>query len=262
MTEGTWLDEAKKNSGLLIFLGVLTVILGVLAIGTPFIAGVAVSVWVGILVGAAGVLRIVHAVKSGQWGVGIWGTIVGVLMVFAGIILFARPAVGVMSLTILLAIYLVVEGLSEIFVAFKMKPDRGWGWMLFGGFIAFILGVMIWRQFPMSGAWAIGTLFGIHVMITGWEMIIIGGGARSIAGTIEDAVEDSVDYADGAVDRAGDMAGDAVDKVKDLADDAVEVAGDAVDKAKDFAGDVVDKAEDVVEGAVDKAKDAFDGDKK
>ena len=114
MTEGTWLDEAKKNSGLLIFLGVLTLILGAIAIGTPFVAGVAVSVYVGILVAAAGVLRIVHSIKSKQWGVGIWGTVVGVLMVLAGIVMFARPVFGLATLTLVLTIYLLVEGFSEI----------------------------------------------------------------------------------------------------------------------------------------------------
>jgi uncharacterized membrane protein HdeD (DUF308 family) len=268
MNETTWLEEAKKNSGLLIFLGVLTVMFGIIAIATPFIAGVAVSVYVGILVAVAGVFRIVHAFKAQQWGVGIWGTVVGLLTVFAGILLFARPVLGLATLTLMLAIYLVVEGVTEIMVAFKMKPDQGWGWLLFGGIVALILGFMIWRQWPVSGAWAIGTLLGIHILITGWEMIILGSGARTFAGAIEGVVGDTVDTAGDMVDKAQDFAGevadkaeDVVDKAKDMAGDAVDAAGDMVEKAKDFAGDVADKAEDVVDDVVDKAKDTFDGKK-
>ena len=67
MAEATWLDEAKKNSGFLIFLGVLTVIFGLVAIGSPLITGVAVAVFVGFLLLASGVARIVHALKSKQW---------------------------------------------------------------------------------------------------------------------------------------------------------------------------------------------------
>jgi uncharacterized membrane protein HdeD (DUF308 family) len=243
MAEATWLDEAKKNSGFLIFLGILTVIFGVIAIGTPLITGVAVAVFVGFLLLASGIAQIVHAVKSRQWGTGIWGTVIGLLSVAAGLLMIFRPLVGLVTMTLLLAIYFLVDGISEIIAAFKIKPDQGWGWVLFNGIIAVVLGFMIWRQWPVSGAWAIGLLVGIHILMSGWTMIILGTGARRVAGAIEDAVEE-------AVDTAGDAAESAADKAEEM-----------VDKAKDFAEDVVDKAEDVAEDVVDKAKDAFDRDK-
>jgi len=132
----------------------------------------------------------------------------------------------------LIAIYFLVDGISEIIAAFKIKPDQGWGWVLFNGIIAVLLGFMIWRQWPVSGAWAIGILVGIHILITGWSMIILGTGARRVAGAIEDAVEE-----------------------------VVETAGDVAEKAGDVVEDAVDKAEDVVDDVVDKAKDTFGGDK-
>ena len=287
MTDGTWLAEAKKNAGLLIFLGVLTVIFGVLAIGAPLITGIAVSMFVGFLMVFMGIARVVHAVKSKQWGTGIWGTIIGLLAVGAGLVILFRPGVGLAWLTLLLAIYFLVDGVCEIIAAFKIKPDQGWGWMLFNGVIALLLGIMIWRQWPVSGDWAIGVLVGVHILITGWTMIILGTGARRIAGKVEDVVEDVVDTAgdaaESAVDKAKDFAKDAAEKTEEMADkagdavmgaaqeteefakDAVDKTGDAVDevvdKAKDFAGEVAEKTEDVVDDVVDKAKDTFGGDK-
>ena len=166
MAQGTWLDDAKKNSGLLIFLGVLTVIFGIIAIATPYIVGVTVSVFVGILLLGSGVAQIVHAVKSRQWGTGIWGTVIGLLGVVAGLVMIFRPVVGLLSMTLLLAFYFLIDGISEIIAAFKIKPDQGWGWVLFNGIIAVLLGFMIWRQWPVSGAWAIGVLVGIHIVIS------------------------------------------------------------------------------------------------
>jgi len=215
MAEATWMEEAKKNSGFLIFLGILTVIFGVIAIGSPLITGVAVAVFVGFLLLASGVARIVHALKSKQWGTGFWGTVIGVLGVAAGLLMIFRPLVGLVTMTMLLAIYFLVDGISEIIAAFKIKPDQGWGWVLFNGVIAVLLGLMVWRQWPVSGAWAIGILVGVHILITGWSMIILGSGARRIAGTIEDAVEDTVDTAGDVAEKAGDLAEDAVDKAKD-----------------------------------------------
>jgi polyhydroxyalkanoate synthesis regulator phasin len=172
-----------------------------------------------------------------------------------------RPLVGLVTMTLLLAIYFLIDGISEIVAAFKIKPDQGWGWVLFNGIIAVLLGFMIWRQWPVSGAWAIGLLVGIHILMTGWSMIILGSGARRVAGAIEDAVEDAVEAAGDVAEKAADIAEDAVDKAKDMAEDAADAAEDMVDKAKDFAGDVADKTEDVVDDVVDKAKDTFGGDK-
>jgi uncharacterized membrane protein HdeD (DUF308 family)/polyhydroxyalkanoate synthesis regulator phasin len=261
MAEATWLEEAKKNSGFLIFLGVLTVVFGVVAIGSPLITGVAVAVFVGFLLLGSGVARIVHAFKSKQWGTGFWGTVIGLLGVVAGLLMIFRPLVGLVTMTMLLAIYFLIDGISEIVAAFKIKPDQGWGWVLFNGIIAVLLGFMIWRQWPVSGAWAIGLLVGIHILMTGWSMIILGSGARRVAGAIEDAVEDAVEAAGDVAEKAADIAEDAVDKAKDMAEDAADAAEDMVDKAKDFAGDVADKTEDVVDDVVDKAKDTFGGDK-
>jgi len=221
MAEATWMDEAKRNAALLIFLGVVTVIFGVIAIASPLITGVAVTVFVGFLLLASGVAQIVHALKSRQWGTGFWGTVIGLLGVAAGLLMIFRPIVGLVTMTMLLAIYFLVDGISEIIAALKIKPDRGWGWVLFNGIIAVLLGLMIWRQWPVSGAWAIGLLVGIHILISGWSMIILGAGARRVAGTIEGAVEDAVEA----------------------------------------AGDVAEKAADIAEGAVEKAKDTFGGDK-
>jgi uncharacterized membrane protein HdeD (DUF308 family) len=254
MAEATWMDEAKKNAGLLIFLGILTVIFGVLAIAAPFITGVAVAIFVGSLLVLTGIAQLVHAFKARMWGIGFWGSVIGLLSIAAGVYMMIRPGVGLAALTLLLAIYFLVDGISEIIAAFRIKPDQGWGWVLFNGIIAVLLGLMIWRQWPVSGAWAISVLVGIHILITGWSMIILGTGARRVAGAIEDAVEDAVDTAGDVAEKAGDLAEDAVDKAKDMAGDAADAAGDMVDKAKDFA-------EDVADDVVDKAKDTFDRDK-
>jgi hypothetical protein len=170
--------------------------------------------------------------KSKQWGTGFWGTVIGVLGVAAGLLMIFRPLVGLVTMTMLIAIYFLVDGISEIIAAFKIRPDQGWGWVLFNGIIAVLLGFMIWRQWPVSGAWAIGLLVGIHILITGWSMIILGTGARRVAGVIGVAVEE-----------------------------VVETAGDVAEKAGDVVEDAVDRAEDAVDDVVDKAKDTFGGDK-
>ena len=261
MTDGTWLDEAKKNSGFLIFLGIITVIFGVLAVGAPLMTGITVAVMVGFLLLFMGIARVVHAFKAQNWGTGIWGLLIGLLAAAAGLMTIFRPMAGLMSLTLFLAAYFVVDGICEIIAAFKMKPDLGWGWLLFNGIIAVVFGVMIWRQWPVSGAWAIGILVGIHILMTGWSMIILGTGARKLAGAIEDVVGDAVDTADDVVDKAVDVVDDAVDKAEEVVDKAMDKAEDVVDGAIDMAKDAAEATGEAVGDVVEKAKDLVDRDK-
>ena len=225
MPVAKWAQEAKRNATMLIILGVLTVILGVFAISTPFIAGLTVTVFIGFLLLSMGVLQVLAAFKAGNWGAGIAGTIIGVLSIFAGLFMLFRPVAGLATLTLVLAIYFVVDGISEILVAFKMRPEGGWGWMLFNGAIAVLLGIFLWRQWPFSGAYAIGILFGFHILFSGFTMIFVGSGARRIAGVIDDtahkiadAVEDATEEAYDTAKDVGEAAGDVVAKAKDLVD--------------------------------------------
>jgi uncharacterized membrane protein HdeD (DUF308 family) len=273
-----WIDEAKKNSTTLVVLGVLTVIFGMLAIGMPFISGIAVTLYVGFLMLAMGVMQIIAAFKSGQWGAGILGALIGVLSILAGLFMVGRPVAGMAALALVLAAYFVVDGISEILISFRMRPETGWGWMFFNGAIAALLGFLLWRQWPYSGAFAIGLLFGIHILFSGFTMIFVGSSTRRFAGMVEDAVDEVVETADEATAKVGAMAAGAVAAAKDAAEDMGEAAGDmahkakemaedAVDAAKDVAedvgeaaGDAVDKAKEIAGDAVDKAKDLVDGD--
>ena len=172
----------KKDSTALLILGIVTVILGVLAMMAPMMTGVAVALMVGILLIGGGIMRTIFAFKCKSWGAGILVFLLGILTLLVGLFMVARPGLALATLTLFLAAYFVVDGIFEIVQAFDLKPIQGWGWMLFGGIISILLGVMIWRQWPVSGAWAIGILVGIKLIFAGWAMVGIGAAGRSAAG--------------------------------------------------------------------------------
>lgn len=252
-THAPWAHEAKKNATWLIVLGVLTVVLGILAIARPMLSGVAVTLFIGWLLAFMGVMQIIAALKSGQWGSGIIGTLIGLLSIVAGLFMIFRPIAGLASLTLFLAAYFLVDGIFEIITAFKMKPEQGWGWMLFNGIIAALLGFLLWRQWPYSGEFAIGFLFGIHILMSGIVMIFVGFGGRRVAGAVEDTVEDVYD---GAKDAAAGLYAAA----KDVAEDTADATGRAADAVVETSKDVVEGVSDAAENVVDKAKDLLDGD--
>lgn len=179
----------KKDSTALMIFGIITIILGVLSMMAPLMAGIAVALSVGILLIMAGIIRTLFAFKCKSWGKGILVFLLGLLTLAVGFYMVSRPGAALVTLTLFLAAYFVVDGIFEIIEAFDLKPIQGWGWMLFGGIVSIMLGIMIWRQWPVSGAWAIGILFGIKLVFAGFAMTGIGAAGRSLSGAAEDAVE-------------------------------------------------------------------------
>ena len=175
------LDGIKKNSRVAVIMGIIMLICGFLAVGSPLAAGLSVTIFVGAMLVIGGVAQCFLAFQAGAFGKGLLIFIMGALTAVAGFYLFSQPLAGLASITLFLAAFFIVTGIFELIGAFQIRPAQGWGMMLFNGIVTLILGVMIWRQFPLSGAWAVGVLFGIKLIFSGWTLIFIGRSARGAA---------------------------------------------------------------------------------
>ena len=147
--------------------GVLLVILGMLAIGSPFVAAVAVNAVIAWLIVFAGVVHIVLAFHAHGAGSMIWKLLVGVAYLCFGGYLIVHPVLGVASLTLLLGGLFLIEGILDVVLFFKMRPMGGSSWVLIDGIVTVLLGLLIYMQWPSSSAWAIGTLVGVSMIISG-----------------------------------------------------------------------------------------------
>lgn len=135
----------------------------------------------GLLVLTAGILRIVWAFQAGSLGESALLFVLGGLTSLCGIALLVNPLFASGVLTIVLAAYFIIDGILEIGAASRMVQKTGKGWMLFGGVVSILLGLMIWSQFPLSGVWAIGILLGIKLFLAGLVMVMGGSAMRSTA---------------------------------------------------------------------------------
>jgi uncharacterized membrane protein HdeD (DUF308 family) len=175
------LGTIKTHAGVGMAVGIFIAIAGILALIAPFAAGLSVAIAVGVLLIVSGVSRMFLAFKMGSFGHGLLMFVIGVMAAVAGGYMVARPGMALATITIVLAAYFIVDGIFEIIWAFRLRPIKGWGWTLFSGIVALALGVMIWRQFPVSGVWAVGTLAGIHLIFGGSSLASVCGAARSAA---------------------------------------------------------------------------------
>lgn len=163
-----------------IVLSVLMMAAGALAIFSPAIAGVAVAVMVAWLLIASGILHLAFAWQAGRAGAVIWESLIGVLYGGIGVYLLGRPLAGLASLTLALAIYLVMEGVLEFILSFQLRPAPGSGWLLFDGIVTLALAVMIWSAWPLSSVWAVGTLAGISMFSSGMTRLGLSIAVRRV----------------------------------------------------------------------------------
>jgi uncharacterized membrane protein HdeD (DUF308 family) len=184
MAQNSSVEMVRHASTGSIVWGVLLIVFGMMAVGSPFIAAVAVSVVVGWLIVLAGIVHVMLAFRAHGAGSMIWKLLVGIAYLCFGGYLIVHPVLGVATLTLVLASLFLIEGILNIVLFVKMRPMQGSSWVLVDGIITLLLGLMIYMQWPSSSAWAIGTLVGISMIFSGIARVMMSLAGRKAAGTI------------------------------------------------------------------------------
>jgi uncharacterized membrane protein HdeD (DUF308 family) len=152
---------------------------GVLAIAIPPVAGIAVPVVVARLLvqrRSPSGIRLAYA-NRGRTGM---GAAAGHLSIFVGVYALLHPGAGLTSLRLVLAIYLFTEGVLKLILSFRLRPMPGSNWLLFDGIIPLILAILIWRSWPSSTEWVIGTRVGISMLFSGAARLSLSLAARRV----------------------------------------------------------------------------------
>jgi uncharacterized membrane protein HdeD (DUF308 family) len=173
------LNELERNTGWFLALGIGLVILGTFAIFVPLVATFAIENLVGLLFVIGGIMHIVHAFRWRMSQRFFMDLAISVLYLVFGILLLAYPLTGVLTLTLFLAVFFLVEGVFKLFLAFRMRPASRWGWMVFSGVISLILGFFILAGLPLTAFWAVGLIVGIDLIFGGWSVIMLSMAVRS-----------------------------------------------------------------------------------
>lgn len=169
---------AQESVGWSIALSVLMILAGVLAIMIPPVAGIAVLVVVAWLLMFSGAAHLLFAWHTRTAGGMVWELLLGILYILVGVYALLNPVAGLASLTLVLAIYLFMEAVLELILSFRLRPLAGSNWLLIDGIITLILVVLIWRSWPSSSEWVIGTLLGISMLFSGAARLSLSLAAR------------------------------------------------------------------------------------
>lgn len=171
---------AKDSVGWSIALSIALILAGIFAIALPPIVGIGVLLVVAWLIILSGGVHLLFAWQTRTTGGMIWELLLGVLYIVIGVDVLLHPVAGLAALTLVLAIYLFVEGVLELILGFRIRPMAGSGWLLFDGVVTLILAILIWKSWPSSTEWVIGTLVGISMLVSGTSRLFLSLGARRV----------------------------------------------------------------------------------
>jgi uncharacterized membrane protein HdeD (DUF308 family) len=178
--QNTPVDIVRQASTLSIVWGVLLIVFGMVAIGSPLLAAVAVNVAIAWLIVLAGVVHLMLALRAHGASSMIWKLLLGLAYLFFGAYLIMHPVLGVASLTLVLASLFLIEGILDIILFFKMRAVGGSSWVLVDGIVTLLLGLMIYVQWPSSSAWAIGILVGVSMISSGATRVMLSLTVRKV----------------------------------------------------------------------------------
>lgn len=179
--------KASRN---VTILGILIAVLGIVAIAYPNTAGNITAVVIGTIMLIGGALRLAVAGSSVSWKNLAIGVFYGLLLAAAGIWVIANPDMGLDALTLLMASYFVIDGATQMYYSFKLRPVGGGSYLLINGLISIALGVLIFTKFPESSYYAIGIYLGIKLLVDGIALAYTAGKIAKRAKRTDKSIED------------------------------------------------------------------------
>jgi uncharacterized membrane protein HdeD (DUF308 family) len=178
-------DAMREHWVLFLVEGIVLVVLGLLAIVIPPLATLAVTILLGWLFLISGVLGLVTTFWAkgapGFW----WSLVSAIIAIAAGVILLAWPVSGSVSLTLVLIVFFIIEGVASIMYGIEHRREASSraGWIIVSGVIDLILAGIIFSGLPGSALWALGLLVGINMVFGGTSLIAMALAARGQAGS-------------------------------------------------------------------------------
>jgi uncharacterized membrane protein HdeD (DUF308 family) len=174
-------EAIRSHWVLFLIQGVIMIILGILAVGEPMVATIAVTLFAGWLFLFSGIVGLAGIFTARQVPGFWWALITAILAILVGIYLIWRPLAGTLSLTLAVGAFFGAQGIVQIITAIgHHKVLNSWMWMLITGVANVILALIIWGGFPGTAEWVLGLLFGINLLLWGFSLVMTAIACRAV----------------------------------------------------------------------------------
>ena len=164
----------SKSRGWLITGAILSLIVGLLALSSPLLFSLLIVRFLGLFALISGVISLLVAIFDKDVAPRGLNAVFALVRIGAGLALLYCARSGLNLIMLIFAVYLIVEGIFDIFGALKMREHRGRAFMLINGIITIVLGLMVYAHWPSGSAWILGLFFGINLIFNGFSQLMLG----------------------------------------------------------------------------------------
>ena len=172
-------QTVKRYSLWYLVQGVLLIVAGIFAIIYPVISSVAVIVLLGWLLIISGVLQGLSVIGE-RHVPHFWLQLISfVLAIVIGFLFLRQPAEGLLTVTLLLIVFFMIEGISKVVFALTIRPFPNWIWVLVSGLVGVALSLILWASLPVTAVWLVGLLLGIELISVGSALAYMAWQVRS-----------------------------------------------------------------------------------
>ena len=173
-TPTTAREALSMSRGWLIAGGILSIFVGLLAIGSPLFFSVVIAQFLGAFALVSGLIALFVALFGKEVTHRLLEALFALIRIAAGVALLICVASSIAVITLIFAVFLIVEGIFLIGGAFRLRKHSGWSWTLINGIAALILGVMVYWRWPSDATWVLGLFFGINLLFSGMSLLMLG----------------------------------------------------------------------------------------
>ncbi len=170
-------SSGRSGTGWMMVWGIVMLICGIAAIALPWASGIVVIVIGWVLLFSA-VSHLIFAFHTHGIGGVLWQILLALVYGAAGVFMLMNPLAGLVTLTLVLAIFLLIEAALEIALYFQLRRGMNAGWILFDAIVTLFLAILIWSQWPSSALWFIGTIIGISLIFSGISRLSLASAMR------------------------------------------------------------------------------------
>jgi uncharacterized membrane protein HdeD (DUF308 family) len=173
--------EVKNKQKSSLWIGILLIILGIVGIAVPNVSTIIAETWISLLLVSAGGAKLAYAFQTRDRGGFVWKLLLSILYLATGVVLLIYPLSGVVTLTLLLGSFLLTEGTFELILAFRLRGEQNWVWVLGNAVITIFLGGIVWSEWPSNAPWLLGTVVGASIVVTGISRVMLSLNGNSEA---------------------------------------------------------------------------------
>jgi len=177
-------SKLHQSWGWLLALGIVLMLFGFLILTTPMgvvTASLTTEIWIAAAMVAAGILQLMHGIKASDWSRATWQMLGGAIFILGGILIFIYPTFGLLSLTMIIALTLVAQGITSLMVGGGVGDVSSRRWLILSAVISIVAGLLILFDLPSSAGWTLGTIVGAALLLQGLSLTLLALEVRKVA---------------------------------------------------------------------------------